>query len=185
VLGHRLIRHRVTASLCLGGQRLKNEQASMSAACRHHQPSLVIAQTCDDRMDRPKPTMTGRVIAAWPSFALIGSYELLMWQIRATAAALSPRRPRLQPPRTRTETSTLAAGASVAGTIGRPSQRAAGNGMRQQALEWALANRGEDGKLPSGKTIAGQFGRHERWGRLVKQHVANARAGPNAEEAAA
>jgi len=51
--------------------------------------------------------------------------------------------------------------------------------MRQQALEWALANRGEDGKLPSGKTIAGQFGRHERWGRLVKQHVANARAGPN------
>jgi hypothetical protein len=44
--------------------------------------------------------------------------------------------------------------------------------MRQQALEWALANRGEDGKLPSGKTIAGQFGRHERWGRLVKQHVA-------------
>jgi hypothetical protein len=57
--------------------------------------------------------------------------------------------------------------------------------MRQQALEWALANRGEDGKLPSGKTIAGQFGRHERWGRLVKQHVANARAGPNTEEAAA
>jgi len=56
--------------------------------------------------------MTGRVIAAWPSFALIGSYELLMRQIRATAAALSPRRPRLQPPRTRTETSTLAAGAT-------------------------------------------------------------------------
>jgi hypothetical protein len=33
-----------------------------------------------------RPTMTGRVIAAWPSFALIGSYELLMRQIRATAA---------------------------------------------------------------------------------------------------
>jgi hypothetical protein len=132
-----------------------------------------------------EPTMTGRVIAAWPSFALIGSYELLMRQIRATAAALSPRRPRLQPPRTRTETSTLAAGASVAGTIGRTSQRAAGNGMRQQALEWALANRGEDGKLPSGKTIAGQFGRHARWGRLVKQHVATHMRAQNTEEAAA
>ena len=81
--------------------------------------------------------MTGRVIAAWPSFALIGSYELLMWQIRATAAGPVAASAEIAAPRTRTETSTLAAGASVAGTIGRPSQRAAGNGMRQQALEWA------------------------------------------------
>lgn len=36
-----------------------------------------------------EPTVTGRVIAAWPSFALIGPYELLMRQIRATAAAAS------------------------------------------------------------------------------------------------
>jgi hypothetical protein len=64
--------------------------------------------------------MTGRVIAAWPSFALIGSYELLMRQIRATAAALSPRRPRLPPPRTRTETSqpfTLQVRPASAGTV--------------------------------------------------------------------
>jgi hypothetical protein len=27
----------------------------------------------------------GKVIAAWPSFALIGSYELLMRQVRRTA----------------------------------------------------------------------------------------------------
>ena len=32
-----------------------------------------------------EPSMTGRVIAAWPSFALIGSYELLMRRIRAEA----------------------------------------------------------------------------------------------------
>src|SRR5580658_507263 len=32
-----------------------------------------------------EPSMTGRVIAAWPSFALIGSYELLMRQVRRTA----------------------------------------------------------------------------------------------------
>lgn len=34
-----------------------------------------------------EPTTIGRVIAAWPSFALIGSYELLMRQVRRTASA--------------------------------------------------------------------------------------------------
>jgi hypothetical protein len=34
-----------------------------------------------------QPTRTGRVIAAWPSFALIGAYELLMRQVRRSAAA--------------------------------------------------------------------------------------------------
>jgi hypothetical protein len=32
-----------------------------------------------------EPTVYGRVIAAWPSFALIGAYELLMRQVRHTA----------------------------------------------------------------------------------------------------
>jgi hypothetical protein len=32
-----------------------------------------------------EPTAAGRVIAAWPSFALIGSYELLMRQVRRPA----------------------------------------------------------------------------------------------------
>src|SRR5262249_51775179 len=34
-----------------------------------------------------EPTTVGRVIAAWPSFALIGFYELLMRQVRRTASA--------------------------------------------------------------------------------------------------
>ncbi|HVQ93569.1 MAG TPA: DUF2637 domain-containing protein [Mycobacteriales bacterium] len=34
-----------------------------------------------------EPTAYGRVIAAWPSFALIGAYELLMRQIRQAATA--------------------------------------------------------------------------------------------------
>ena len=33
-----------------------------------------------------QPTATGRVIAAWPSFALIGAYEMLMRQVRRNAA---------------------------------------------------------------------------------------------------
>ncbi len=32
-----------------------------------------------------------------------------------------------------------------------------------------MAHRGDDGSLPSGKQIASQFGRQERWGRLVKR----------------
>jgi uncharacterized protein DUF2637 len=35
-----------------------------------------------------EPTATGRVIAAWPSFALIGSYELLMRQVRRTVGGV-------------------------------------------------------------------------------------------------
>lgn len=38
-----------------------------------------------------QPTAAGRVIAAWPSFALIGAYELLMRQVPRGAA--SRRRP--------------------------------------------------------------------------------------------
>jgi hypothetical protein len=34
-----------------------------------------------------EPTAYGRIIAAWPSFALIGAYELLMRQIRSQATA--------------------------------------------------------------------------------------------------
>jgi hypothetical protein len=34
-----------------------------------------------------EPSLVGRLIAGWPSCALIGSYELLMGQIRRTAAA--------------------------------------------------------------------------------------------------
>src|SRR5215472_12659535 len=48
-----------------------------------------------------EPTLIGRVIAAWPSFALIGSYELLMRQVRRTAsvsARLAPRAMPQEPP---------------------------------------------------------------------------------------
>jgi len=44
-----------------------------------------------------------------------------------------------------------------------------GRDLRQQAWQWALANRAGDGSLPSGREIASQYGRHERWGRLVKR----------------
>lgn len=40
--------------------------------------------------------------------------------------------------------------------------------LQCQAWRWALANRAGDGALPAGSEIARQYGRRERWGRLVK-----------------
>jgi len=115
-----------------------------------------------------EPTATGRVIAAWPSFALIASYELLMGQVRrADEAGTSWQRPgrsRSRPDR--------------ASSAGRPAVRRPAAGRRPgargreaqvQAWQWALANRAGDGLLPSGRDIGRVHGRHERWGRLVKR----------------
>lgn len=44
-----------------------------------------------------------------------------------------------------------------------------GSGIQRQAWQWAVANRTPEGDLPAGKAIASEFGRSERWGRLVKQ----------------
>jgi Protein of unknown function (DUF2637) len=41
-----------------------------------------------------QPTAAGRVIAAWPSFALIGAYELLMRQVRRSAVGTGRSRSR-------------------------------------------------------------------------------------------
>jgi hypothetical protein len=111
-----------------------------------------------------EPTLTGRVIAAWPSFALIGSYELLMRQVRRAACrsmapgAASASRSSRQP----------AAEKRSVVTARRKTGARVGPDVRRQAWEWATANRAADGSLPSGKGIADRYGRHERWGRLVK-----------------
>jgi hypothetical protein len=48
-------------------------------------------------------------------------------------------------------------------------QGGANRDVQCQAWQWALANRAGDGSLPSGREIARQYSRHERWGRLVKR----------------
>jgi hypothetical protein len=115
-----------------------------------------------------EPTATGRVIAAWPSFALIASYELLMRQVRHAAE-----------PGTSRQRSFGARGRPIgASSAGRPAVREPAAGERPgipgreaqlAAWQWALANRAGDGSLPSGRDIGRQHGRHERWGRLVKR----------------
>jgi hypothetical protein len=114
-----------------------------------------------------EPTATGRVVAVWPSFALIASYELLMRQVRRATEA-GPSRwgsggVRSGP-----------LGGSPAGHAGERSVGSggpAGRGREAQVLawQWALANRSDDGSLPSGRDIGREHGRQERWGRLVKR----------------
>jgi Protein of unknown function (DUF2637) len=122
-----------------------------------------------------QPTVIGRVIAAWPSFALTASYELLTRQVRGSAAADTRSE---EQPEDAQQSVRVAAGAHASArglTLvqaearrGRDDRGAAGRGLQRQAWHWALANRASDGALPTGSQIARQHGRHERWGRLVK-----------------
>jgi hypothetical protein len=122
-----------------------------------------------------QPTATGRVIAAWPSFALIAAYELLMRQVRRSAATSGKaplRRPQIVRQegrdgivqRPRDGSAEPSPHGEVSGSRGSTSWD-----LRWQAWQWALANRAGDGSLPSGREIARRYGRHERWGRLVKR----------------
>jgi Protein of unknown function (DUF2637) len=122
-----------------------------------------------------QPTAAGRVIAAWSSFALIGAYELLMRQVRR-GAAVRGRPQHAKPlaqmsgreggnggvPRSRQPSSSAGSGRNGIGG-------GAGREMQRQAWHWALAHRASNGSLPSGREIARHYGRHERWGRLVKR----------------
>lgn|SRR6266545_1760941 len=129
-----------------------------------------------------EPTVIGRVIAAWPSFALTCSYELLMRQIRRSSATRAlpgkgPRpaelaRPQLDEPAS-TSCLPLPQGASpvaAPASDSRPQAGVAGGGrvLQRRAWQWALANRRPDGSLPTGTEVAREFRRSERWGRLVK-----------------
>jgi hypothetical protein len=107
-----------------------------------------------------EPTTTGRVIAAWPSFALIAAYEMLMRQVRHNATSAERSQQRSESPQA---LSLSSAQAAPSGHV--PPYR----DLQRQAWQWAQANRAYDGSLPSGSAIARQFGRHERWGRLVKR----------------
>jgi Protein of unknown function (DUF2637) len=119
-----------------------------------------------------EPTLIGRVIAAWPSFALTASYELLTRQVRSTAQAGTPGR---QPQMARPESPAPAKSAAatelrVVRSTGRgKGNRNPGVDLQRRAWQWAVANRDPDGSLPSGSVIAAAHGRQERWGRLVKK----------------
>lgn len=168
-----------------------------------------------------EPSAVGRLIAGWPSCALIGSYELLMRQIRNTsmretkaqsigsyasqmaseAAHMDSEESHTSPDPTTASSYEPLTSPAVSpegsekshtngaldrigssdearhGAVDRTRVRRslprrgsrADSGIQQQAWQWAVANRTPEGNLPPGKAIASEFGRSERWGRLVKQ----------------
>ncbi|GAA3763318.1 hypothetical protein HDA32_004633 [Spinactinospora alkalitolerans] len=143
------------------------------------------------------PTLWPRVIHAWPSFALMGAYELLMREFRASARGVrtaiaggeqpGPIGPIAEPEPVRADD--MEDGAVFGGeqrrsrlrvveapSDGRERVDAAAGDLSEavpriqvEAWRWALDNRRDDGSLPSGKEIAARFNRKDRWGRLVKQ----------------
>jgi hypothetical protein len=125
------------------------------------------------------PTMWSRIIHAWPSFALIGAYELLMREFRSAARSVRTASAARDQPRMTEETETQGFAVSETGGVTDP-QTVYATGRRpggepvlspfqDRAWQWALERHRETGQLPSGKEIAAHFGRKERWGRLVKQ----------------
>ena len=117
-----------------------------------------------------EPTVTGRVIAAWPSFSLIAAYELLMRQVRRAAeSGTSGRRPSRSPSSAPSAVAAIAREPGTRRATAPPQRTLTGQEVRLDAWRWAQGNRAQDGSLPSGKDIGIQYGRHERWGRLVKR----------------
>ena len=117
-----------------------------------------------------EPGLIGRVIAAWPSFALTASYELLTRQVRRGAAHAGvgdPQWPRTAPVPAARRAPTASLRLVPPPELGKGSNHS-GDDLRRRAWQWALANRTADGNLPSGRVIARAHGRKERWGRLVK-----------------
>jgi hypothetical protein len=120
----------------------------------------------------------GRVIAAWLSFALTCSYELLMRQIRRSSATRvlpgkGPRpaelaRPQLEEPASPSSLPLLQGAPPVAAPASdcRPEAGVVGGGriLQRRAWQWALAHHQPDGSLPTGTEVAREFRRSERWG---------------------
>jgi hypothetical protein len=127
------------------------------------------------------PMLISRIISAWPPFALIGAYEMLMRQIRHSiarqplthradaAAAADPQQIGVQRhgaiAARMPETAPAARQLAVAA---RSKCREGAEHVQRQAWQWALSHRLPSGDLPTGEAIAKAFERSSRWGRLVK-----------------
>jgi hypothetical protein len=160
---------------CLNpGLRRRRAGQGRGLGCGHHRPAgpVLLAASLAANVAVAEPTVTGRVIAAWPSFALIAAYELLMRQVRHGAArgvAFTSGRPRPQSPRHEAPASAQSSNRNHPSRASRQRKSAAALDLQRAAWQWAQVNRAKDGSLPSGKEIGRQYGRHERWGRLVKR----------------
>lgn len=110
-----------------------------------------------------EPSVVGRVIAAWPSFAFVGAYHMLQGQLPLLQDGTVDQR---------TDHGDVEFGALELPDVIDDSLLAVaepGGHLQRRAWEWAQANRLENGELPAGAVIAQRFNRSPRWGRLVKK----------------
>jgi hypothetical protein len=123
------------------------------------------------------PTMWSRIIHAWPSFALIGAYELLMREFRTAARSartayavdqhpLGTESERADTREPVTEQTKMALRVVSPGRTEETFKSL--SPFQARAWQWAEEQEKATGELPTGKEIADRFGRKERWGRLVK-----------------
>ncbi|GHD29734.1 hypothetical protein GCM10007147_30900 [Nocardiopsis kunsanensis] len=141
------------------------------------------------------PTMWSRIIHAWPSFALIGAYELLMREFRNSAQCVRTAFADDEQDSTRTDETGDSAGSEDQRFAGlqavvdtdRPQIARAEDltPFQGRAWRWALDQEREVGVLPTGAQIADCFGRKERWGRLVKERGLRQRQGAAEHEVGA
>lgn len=116
-----------------------------------------------------EPTVIARLIAGWPSLALIGAYEMLMCQVRQSADRAESGRGTLRHETSRSEGPMRGSFTSTSSEGERALQR--------RAWAWATTIAHEQGQLPTGAVIARQFERSSRWGRLVKRAGATGELG--------
>ncbi|MEV5711837.1 DUF2637 domain-containing protein [Actinoallomurus sp. NPDC052274] len=113
-----------------------------------------------------EPTVVGRVIAAWPSFAFVGAYHLLQGQLRMRLLTQQkqddPEAGNAEPEPAAGEPEPKGPGADA------PEVPDLRKHLQREAWQWALAYRAENGELPGGAAIGRHFKRSPRWGRLVK-----------------
>jgi hypothetical protein len=127
------------------------------------------------------PTFISRVISAWPPFALIGAYEMLIRQIRHSVAGERDRRFMTGQPVLTLRSQAAGRSNQAAPGLGRESavtqppyagdfkrRRPAAERRQREAWQWALDHPLPNGELPTGEAIAEAFQRSARWGRLVK-----------------
>jgi uncharacterized protein DUF2637 len=89
-----------------------------------------------------EPTMTGRGIAAWPSFSLIAAYERLMRQVRRVAdSAASKRSARRSAGPAAQAAKASAASEWVTSGVVIPQRRKAGRDVQLEAWRWAALAR--------------------------------------------
>lgn len=113
-----------------------------------------------------EPTVTGRIVAAWPSFALVGAYEMLTSQMRVSRSQPDDLTERVG---VRDDSEDAQVNAQPHASAESKDEEPRGRCLQEQAWAWALERRTVDGDLPSGHDIGRMFGRSPRWGRLVKR----------------